>query len=166
MDQDNSELISNNGSFSKELSTHDSTCLDINENDEKFHLLSNSNIKQPSFKNRLIRAYKKLIIISSELTFFLFKVASSMYDPTVRLSAYDKVCVYDFNIDRDICNSHVTNHFSNSFKKVLNRDVQKLAAWHNFIYRMLVNLPAIVISLFTGPWSDKLNACMVPGIVQ
>ena len=59
----------------------------------------------------------------------------------------DKVCNVNLNISEDICNN-LTNH------KQYEKEVQVVTAELSMYLNILTAIPAIITSLFLGPWSD------------
>ena len=59
----------------------------------------------------------------------------------------DKVCLVNLNYDPAIC-SNLTNFKDNE------KEVEKVVASINMYLNVLMSIPAIIVSLFLGPWSD------------
>ena len=59
----------------------------------------------------------------------------------------DKVCLVNLNYDSAIC-SNLTNFKDNE------KEVEKVVASINMYLNILTSIPAIIVSLFLGPWSD------------
>ena len=76
-------------------------------------------------------------LYAGEILFFLFKVADSILEPTLRL--------YIFFLAGEIYGEEGI------------KSVQTNAAVYLMVYKFAVNLPAIVLGLFCGAWSDKVG---------
>lgn len=87
-------------------------------------------------------------IMMAELIFFLYKTGESMLDATIRPYIIRVVCHTKFPSNDSICKN------LDSFPE-LEDDVQAEAGSYLIYYRMLVNIPAILLGLFCGAWSDK-----------
>ena len=75
---------------------------------------------------------------AGEFIFFLFKIADSMLEPTLRLYIYDLT--------------------GGSMPAVADEEaVQTAASMYLMTYKIAVNLPAIVLGLFCGAWSDRVG---------
>jgi len=83
-----------------------------------------------------------------ETIFFLFKIGSAMLIPGVRLYLYKVACLERY--DKIVCDN-LHNY------TVENQDVQYDAGNYIIYYKLLVNVPAILLGLFCGPWSDKVG---------
>jgi len=106
---------------------------------------------------------------AAEITFFLFKIAESMLEPTVRLFIYEAVCLNEFpphghrhwlyhhhsaglataSGGHDSTCKHLHHH--------PNREliVQHTAAHYMMYYKLLLNFPSMLLVLFCGAWSDR-----------
>ena len=84
-----------------------------------------------------------------EVIFFLFKIGEAMLDPVVRLYIYQCTCI-------DIYPTGDTCYALPDYPEV-EHEVQKRAAIYIMTYKVLVNLPAILLGLFCGAWSDKIG---------
>ena len=60
----------------------------------------------------------------------------------------EKVCFANLNLDPTIC-SNLTNFKENE------KEVEKVVASINMYHHILTAIPAVIVSLFLGPWSDK-----------
>ncbi len=83
---------------------------------------------------------------AAEILFFLFKISEAMLEPSIRLFIYETVCLQDH--DPSTCaklNAHPEEEAL----------VQTRAASLIMYYKMLINLPAILLVLFCGAWSDR-----------
>lgn len=74
---------------------------------------------------------------SAEGIFFLFKIADSILEPTLRLYIY-----------------HLT---AETYRGQSEEKTQSAAAIFLMTYKVAVNLPAILVSLFCGAWSDRVG---------
>lgn len=106
---------------------------------------------------------------AAEITFFLFKIAESMLEPTVRLFIYEAVCLNEFPphgrghwLYRHHHGGLVTTsgghdstcaHLHHHPKREL--IVQHTAAHYMMYYKLLLNFPAMLLVLFCGAWSDR-----------
>ncbi|XP_064620841.1 proton-coupled folate transporter-like [Lineus longissimus] len=86
----------------------------------------------------------------AELVFLLYKTAESLSEPTVKLFLYQETCLDEYSIENEIC-YHLKNH------PVEESHVQQLAANYIMYYKILLNLPAIILGLFCGAWSDRVG---------
>ena len=59
----------------------------------------------------------------------------------------DKVCLVNLNYSSDIC-ANLTKHNETE------EEVQKVAATISMYLNVFTAIPAIIVSLFLGPWSD------------
>lgn len=73
---------------------------------------------------------------AAEVIFFLFKIADSFLEPTTRLYLYKTVSELESGEERP---------------------TQRLAAYYLTGYKVLVNLPAVLLGLFCGAWSDRIG---------
>ena len=67
---------------------------------------------------------------------------------------YWQVCKVNFGLDEDICND-IQNHTEEQIR--VQKYVSALQSWNG----VLQALPAVVYSLFAGPWSDKYGRKML-----
>jgi len=112
---------------------------------------------------------------AAEITFFLFKIAESMLEPTVRLFIYEAVCLNEFpphghrhwlydqhdgglvtaggggggGGHHDSTCAHLHRHPARELT------VQHAAAHYMIYYKLLLNFPAVLLVLFCGAWSDR-----------
>jgi len=106
---------------------------------------------------------------AAEITFFLFKIAESMLEPTVRLFIYEAVCLNEFpphghhnwlyrrhhgdlataSGGHDSTCAHLHHHPDRELI------VQHVAAHYMMYYKLLLNFPAMLLVLFCGAWSDR-----------
>ncbi|ELT95312.1 hypothetical protein CAPTEDRAFT_201470 [Capitella teleta] len=84
---------------------------------------------------------------AAEILILIFKIAESMLEPSVRLYIYDSVCLESFP-DSSTC-SHLSEDASAELQ------VQRSSAAYIMHYKLLLNLPAMVLVLFCGAWSDR-----------
>lgn len=128
-----------------------------------------SEVRQNVMKN-VVELIRKTFIgeFAAEITFFLFKIAESMLEPTVRLFIYEAVCLNEFppqghrhwlyhhhgglataSGGHDSTCKHLHRH--------PNREliVQHTAAHYMMYYKLLLNFPAMLLVLFCGAWSDR-----------
>ena len=85
----------------------------------------------------------------AEIVFFFFKIAESMLDPTVRLYIYEVVCRMEYSND--------TTCYNLPENPDRETHVQELSANYIILYKVLLNLPAILLGLFCGAWSDVVG---------
>ncbi|XP_041379490.1 proton-coupled folate transporter-like [Gigantopelta aegis] len=96
----------------------------------------------------------------AEIVLFLYKTGESMLDATIRPYLVQAVCRDMFHDNMSMCNS------THRFYSVQN-DVQSNAARYLMYYRILVSIPAVLLGLLCGAWSDRNGRkfpMMVPGI--
>ncbi|CAH1795671.1 unnamed protein product [Owenia fusiformis] len=79
-------------------------------------------------------------------------MAQSMLEPTARLFIYETTCKQGFT---DTVNKTVCGHLK-EFPEYENM-VQELSAEYLMAYKVLLNVPVIILSLFCGAWSDKVG---------
>ena len=81
----------------------------------------------------------------------MLKIANFAFIPTLTFVfqnlLIDKVCLVNLNYDPSIC-SNLTNFKNNE------KEVEKIVASINMYLNILTSIPAIIVSLFLGPWSD------------
>jgi len=103
---------------------------------------------------------------AAEISFFLFKIAESMLEPTVRLFIYEAVCLNEYPPHghrhwlyhqhhggtvpaHDSTCAHLHRHHD---REVI---IQNAAAHYMMYYKLLLNFPAMLLVLFCGAWSDR-----------
>lgn len=95
-----------------------------------------------------------------DLIFFLYKAGESMLDATSRPYIVEAVCEDRFPHNSTIC-KHIENFSS------YEDEIQQTAAAYLMYYRILINVPAILLGLFCGAYSDKYGRkipMMLPSI--
>jgi len=102
---------------------------------------------------------------AAEITFFLFKIAESMLEPTVRLFIYEAICLNHFPPKHHHHDDLMTSHHSNdtladtcshlSLHPSRQLIVQHSAAQYLMYYKLLLNFPAMLLVLCCGAWSDR-----------
>jgi len=83
-----------------------------------------------------------------EAIFFLFKIGEAMLDPVVRLYIYHSTCQELYGLET--CRK-LDEH------EDIELAVQNSVASSIMYYKVLLNLPAILLGLFCGSWSDKVG---------
>ena len=83
-----------------------------------------------------------------DIVFFLYSIGDSMLDAVLRPNIPQIVCFNMFPKEIDMCYS--LENFPD-----IEDDVQKNATSYIVYYKVLSNLPALVLGLFCGAWSDK-----------
>lgn len=91
-----------------------------------------------------------LTAFAPEFVFFLFKVGEAMLEPSVRLYIYESACVERLGENSSAC-AHLSRFAP------WEMTVQEDAVRDLLLYRILLNVPAIALSLFCGAWSDKVG---------
>ncbi|KAK6189069.1 hypothetical protein SNE40_005114 [Patella caerulea] len=87
-------------------------------------------------------------IMFAGLIFFLYKAGESMLDATIRPYIIQAVC-------RDRYRANVTMCYDASMQsQEQQEDIQSAASNYLIYYRILVNVPAILLGLVWGAWSD------------
>jgi len=91
--------------------------------------------------------------LSAEVVFFLFKIGEALLEPTVRLYIMEGVCrqMLTFHNESWIRCSHLSDYPDKE------DDVQATAANYLMYYKLIVNLPALLLLLFCGAWSDRVG---------
>lgn len=88
----------------------------------------------------------------AEIIFFLFKIAEAMLEPSVRLYIYQSVCLDTYPM-ASMCFTQIKDEDDSERE----RFIQESSASYIIAYKVLINLPAIVLGLFCGAWSDKIG---------
>lgn len=88
--------------------------------------------------------------MAAEAVFFLFKTGEALLEPTARLYIAGGVCMQQFYNDTDVCDN-LSNHPDHE------NAVQALAASYLAYYKLVLNLPALLIATFCGAWSDRVG---------
>jgi len=83
-----------------------------------------------------------------ESIFFLFKIGEAMLDPVVRLYIYHTTCHELYG--NETCRKLDEN-------QDIELIIQSTVANYIMGYKVLLNLPAILLGLFCGSWSDKVG---------
>ena len=101
-----------------------------------------------------------------EITYFVYKIALSILEPTVRLLIYRSVCIDVAEIYLS-SNSTIDNITDSSPCRAslapypdLEDMVQSQAADYMIISKILMNVPAILLGFFCGGWSDIVGRRM------
>lgn len=84
------------------------------------------------------------------LVFFLYKTGEALLEPSVKLYLYEKTCIEQLSNDPLICRHLNVN-------SELERLAQRTASSYIMWYRVLLNVPAILLSLLIGAWSDRFG---------
>ena len=84
---------------------------------------------------------------AAEMIFFIFKVAESMLEPSTRLYIYEAVCLQEVD-SRHRCK------YLEQYPEYEHL-VQSTAAKYLMFYKILLNIPAVLLVLLCGAWSDK-----------
>ena len=84
---------------------------------------------------------------AAEIIFFLFKISESMLEPSVRLYIYEAVCLQEVN-------SHHRCKFLDRYPQY-EHQIQSKAAQYLMYYKILLNIPAVLLVLLCGAWSDR-----------
>ncbi|ESO97503.1 hypothetical protein LOTGIDRAFT_152593 [Lottia gigantea] len=95
------------------------------------------------------------------VVFFLYKAGESMLDATIRPYIIHAICRDNFPENTSICVD------TSSQSKLQQENIQERASTYLIYYRILVNVPAIVLGLVWGAWSDKHSRklpMMVPSL--
>lgn len=85
-----------------------------------------------------------------EFVFFLYKMGESILEPAVKLYLYQGVCIDEFPENLTICESLHKHPKEEDY-------IQGISALYIMYYKILLNLPAIVLGLFCGAWSDRVG---------
>ena len=120
---------------------------------------------------KMVQLIQKTFIgeFAAEITFFLFKIAEALLEPTIRLFIYEAVCLNEFpprghrhwlyhhhsaglvtaSGSHDSTCAHLHHH--------PNREliVQHTAAHYMMYYKLLLNFPSMLLVLLCGAWSDR-----------
>ncbi|KAK6190074.1 hypothetical protein SNE40_002013 [Patella caerulea] len=87
--------------------------------------------------------------IIAGLVFFLYKAGESMLDATVRPYIIQAVCRNRYRDNVTIC------YEASIQSRAQQEDIQSTASNYLIYYRILVNVPAIILGLVWGAWSDR-----------
>ncbi|XP_046380482.1 solute carrier family 46 member 3-like [Haliotis rufescens] len=96
----------------------------------------------------------------AETIFFLYKTGESMLDATIRPYIVQAVCKHMYHRNTTVCTEISLFHQHED-------KIQSEAASYLMYYRILVNVPAIVLGLFCGAWSDEYGRkipMMIPSL--
>ena len=105
----------------------------------------------------------------AELIFFLYKVGDSMLEPSVRLLIYQSVCRNHYqhhglspHLDHSLtpqedADGSSCSHTLSLLSPGSEKEVQSESAAYLIYYKLLVNLPAVLLGLFCGAWSDRVG---------
>ena len=104
------------------------------------------------FRMLLNRFYVDHIV--ADVILLMFRMGESMLEPSVVLYIYHSVCLREFG-----SNAEGTCHNLGRYPEKEDQ-VQVIAAQYILWYRVLWNLPAIVLALFCGSWSDYVGRKM------
>lgn len=80
------------------------------------------------------------------LIFFAFMVRNVCYQQLM----IDKACNNELKYSSEVC-----SHLNNEEYKLQKNDVQKMANNYHMGTTIVGTLPAVILSIFIGPWSDK-----------
>jgi len=86
----------------------------------------------------------------AEAVFFLFKTGDSLLDPTARLLIASGVCLQENQNDTDVCQNL-------SMYKDNENHVQSVSAYYMASYKLVLNLPTLLLAVFCGAWSDQIG---------
>jgi len=92
-------------------------------------------------------------VLPAEIVFFLFKIGEALLEPSVRLYITEGVCrqMLAFHNESRIKCSHLGDHPDTE------DDVQSTAADYLLYYKLIINMPAVLLLLFCGAWSDRVG---------
>ena len=87
-------------------------------------------------------------VIVVTIIFFLYKTGESMLDATTRPYIIKAVCHDTFPFNASYCR-HINEH------PVVESFIQRKSASYLIYYRVLINVPSVILGLFCGAYSDK-----------
>jgi len=92
-------------------------------------------------------------VLPAEVVFLLFKVGEALLEPSVRLYITEGVCrqMFTFHNESSTKCSHLSEYPDQE------DDVQSTAASYLMYYKLIINLPAVLLLLFCGAWSDRVG---------
>jgi len=92
-------------------------------------------------------------VVPAEVVFFLFKIGEALLEPSVRLYITEGVCrqMLAFHNESLVKCSQLSDHPD------VENDVQSTAAVYLMYYKLVINLPAVLLLLFCGAWSDRVG---------
>lgn len=92
-------------------------------------------------------------VVPAEVVFFLFKIGEALLEPSVRLYITEGVCRQMFALHNETWTkcSHLSEYPDQE------DDVQVTAASYLMYYKLVINLPAILLLMFCGAWSDRVG---------
>lgn len=86
--------------------------------------------------------------IAVTIIFFLYKTGESMLDATTRPYILKAVCHDNFPFNATYC-QHI------DWYPDIESDIQRKSATYLIYYRILINVPSVILGLFCGAYSDK-----------
>ena len=92
-------------------------------------------------------------VMPAEVVFFLFKIGEALLEPSVRLYITEAVCrqmLAFHNASWTRC-AHLSEYPDQE------DNVQSTAANYLMYYKLIINLPALLLLLFCGAWSDHVG---------
>ena len=92
-------------------------------------------------------------VLPAEIVFFLFKIGEALLEPAVRLYITEGVCrqMVAFHNESWTKCSHLSEYPDQE------DDLQSTAANYLMYYKLIINLPALLLLLFCGAWSDRVG---------
>jgi len=92
-------------------------------------------------------------VLPAEIVFFLFKIGEALLEPSVRLYLTEGVCrqMLAFHNESWRKCSHLSEYPDQE------DEVQSTAASYLMYYKLIINLPAVLLLLFCGAWSDRVG---------
>lgn len=88
--------------------------------------------------------------VVAEVVFFLFKTGEALLEPTARLYIARGVCVQQNYNESSVCEN--LNMFPDK-----ENNVQQISAKFLAYYKLILNLPALLLAAFCGAWSDRVG---------
>jgi len=92
-------------------------------------------------------------VLPAEVVFFLFKIGEALLEPSVRLYITEGVCRQTLEFH----NKSTTKCSRLSDYPDEEDSVQSTAANYLMYYKLIINLPALLLLLFCGAWSDRVG---------
>ena len=92
-------------------------------------------------------------VLPAEIVFFLFKIGEALLEPSVRLYITEGVCrqTLAFHNQSSAQCSRLSEYPDQEDA------VQSTAANYLMYYKLIINLPALLLLLFCGAWSDRVG---------
>ena len=95
-------------------------------------------------------------VVPALFILFLFEVGESLLEPAIRLYVTDGVC-REMSASRNRSSSAAVECSRLGDSPDVEDDVQSTSAVYLMYYKLVVNVPGVLVSLFCGAWSDRIG---------